>query len=93
MLEKLKAKWGVNNLNLILILCTFAIGGSLCGFLGRKALGLLGCDKTTFFYWPAYILAMTILWPLCVITVSIFTGQFIFFRNYLKKIFKRFSGK
>lgn len=93
MLNRLKTKWGVNNLNLFLILCTFAIGGSLCGFLGRKSLGLIGVDKSTSFYFPLYIIAMTLLWPLCVITVSIVTGQFTFFKNYLKKIFKRFSNR
>lgn len=90
MLGRLKTKWGVNNLNLFLIICTFAIGGSLCGFLGRKALGFIGLTKGDLFYWPSYIIAMTILWPLCVITVSLLTGQFTFFKNYLKKIFKRF---
>ncbi|MFN5848201.1 MAG: DUF6787 family protein [Chitinophagales bacterium] len=89
MLDKLKTKWGVNNLNLFLILCTFALGGSLCGFLGRKVLGLIGLGKGEILYWPSYIFAMTLLWPLCVISVSIVTGQFKFFKNYLKKIFRR----
>lgn len=93
MLNKLKTKWGVNNLNLFLILCTFAIGGSLCGFLGRQTLGLIGLEKGNVFYWPGYIIAMTLLWPLCVITVSIVTGQFTFFKNYLRKIFKRFTNR
>jgi len=92
MLDKLKTKWGVNNLNLVLILCTFALGGSLCGFLGRKALGLIGLEKGEILYWPSYILAMTLLWPLCVISVSIVTGQFTFFKNYLKKIKTKLFG-
>ena len=90
MLERLKTKWKVNNLNLFLILCTFAFGGSLCGFLGRKLLLLVELERGTVFYWISYIVAMTMLWPLCVITVSLLTGQFAFFKNYLKKIFKRF---
>jgi hypothetical protein len=93
MLDKLKTKWGVNNLNLFLIICTFALGGSLCGFLGRQVLGFISLEKGNVFYWPSYILAMTILWPLCVISVSIITGQYTFFRNYLKKIFSRITNK
>ena len=36
MFEKLRQKWKVNVLQLVLILCTFAIGGSLTGFAGKK---------------------------------------------------------
>jgi len=90
MFQKLKTKWGVNNLNLFLIICTFALGGSFCGFLGRKILTLIGIEKGSLVYIIGYIIAMTILWPFCVITISIFLGQYSFFKNYLKKIFKRF---
>jgi hypothetical protein len=90
MLEKLKQKWGVNNLNLFLIICTFALGGSLCGYLGRKLLFFIGIEKGSIQYIISYIIAMTLLWPLSVITISIVTGQFSFFKNYLAKIFKRF---
>lgn len=93
MFERLKTKWGVNNINLFLILCTFAIGGSLCGFLGRKLLILIGVEKGNVTYVIAYILAMTILWPFSVITVSMLTGQFKFFKNYLAKIFRKFSNR
>jgi hypothetical protein len=92
MIEKLKKKWGVDTLNLVLILCTFAIGGSLCGYLSRKGLFLVGVSKEDWFYIPIYILTMTLLWPLTVITVSIFFGQFVFFKNYLRKILKKFTG-
>ena len=92
MIDKLKTKWGVNNLNLFLIICTFALGGSLCGFLGRKTLGFLGLEKGNVFYWLGYITAMTLFWPLCVIIVSIVTGQFTFFKNYLKKIKAKLFG-
>lgn len=34
--KKLQKKWKVKGLQLILILSTFAIGGSLCGFIGRS---------------------------------------------------------
>ena len=36
---------------------------------------------------------MTLLWPLCVLMVSIPLGQFTFFKKYLLKILGRFSGK
>lgn len=93
MLNKLKQKWGVNNLNLFLIICTFACGGSLCGYLGRKILLIVGIEKGDWSYFPLYILAMTLLWPVCVISISILTRQYTFFKNYLAKIFNRFRNK
>lgn len=93
MFEKLKSKWGVNNLNLFLILCTFAIGGSLCGYLSRTLLALIGMERGSMIYIIVYIITMTILWPITVITVSIPFGQFSFFKNYLLRIFKKFKGR
>lgn len=90
MIEKLKKKWGVNNLNFILILCTFAIGGSFCGFLGRKILGLFEISNG-FLFFILYIVVMTIIWPACVLLVSIPLGQFSFFKNYIQKILQRFK--
>ncbi len=92
MLQKLKDRWKVNNLNLVLIISTFAIGGSLCGKAGARLLELGGVEKN-FSYWFIYILLITLLWPLFVITVSIPLGQFSFFKNYLLHIWQRISGK
>lgn len=93
MLDRLKQKWGVNSLNLFLILCTFALGGSLCGYLGRNILYLIGIQRGTFVYILLYIITLTLLWPLSVITVSLFLGQFSFFKNYLTKIKNRLLNK
>jgi folate-dependent phosphoribosylglycinamide formyltransferase PurN len=92
MLQQLKQRWKVNTLNLILILCTFALGGSLCGFATRKLLTLLHVNKGAL--WVAlYILLLTLLWPLCVLIISLPLGQFIFFKKYLKKVSNRFFQK
>jgi hypothetical protein len=92
MFKKLQQKWNVNGLNLFLIITTFAIGGSLCGFVGRKLLGLTGLDKN-FIWYILYVLLITILWPISVILVSIPMGQFAFFKKYLQKVFNRLSGR
>jgi hypothetical protein len=91
MFKKLQQKWKVNGINLFLILCTFALGGSLCGFLGRKILGFTALEKGIIWF-VVYIVLITILWPLTVIIVSVPLGQFAFFKKYLQKIFARFSG-
>ncbi|MEP7110322.1 MAG: phosphoribosylglycinamide formyltransferase [Ferruginibacter sp.] len=92
MFEKLKHRWKVNGINMVLIICTFALGGSLCGFVGKKLLELTGMDKG-FFLIPFYILLVTLLWPFCVLLISIPFRQFSFFIKYLTKIWKRMNGK
>jgi len=92
MLNKLKHHWGVNNLNLLLIILTFALGGSVCGFVGRKILSVTSIEKGALWI-IVYIVLVTLLWPLCVLIISIPLGQFVFFKKYLVKIWTRMSGK
>ena len=88
MFEKLQQKWKVSGLQLVLILCTFAIGGSLTGLAGKKIMNLLGIGQD-WFWAIVYILLITILWPLAVLLVSIPFGQFRFFTRYIRKIGKK----
>jgi formyltetrahydrofolate-dependent phosphoribosylglycinamide formyltransferase len=90
MLKKLREHWGVNGLNLLLIICTFALGGSLCGYIGRKLLALTSLEKGILWI-VLYIVLITILWPITVLLVSIPLGQFSFFKKYIKKVLSRFS--
>jgi len=92
MLKQLQERWKVNNINLLLIICTFAIGGSLCGYAGRKILILTGIEKG-FLWGAAYIILVTLLWPMCVLLISIPFGQFSFFKKYLHKIVQRITNK
>lgn len=92
MFKKLQNKWQVNGWRLMLILLGFTIGGSLCGWLGRKLLLLTGLEKGVAWI-VLYIILVTLLWPPCVLFVSIFLGQFSFFKKYIKKIFNRIGGK
>ncbi len=91
MFEKLKQHWKVNGLNLTLIILTFALGGSLCGYTGRKLLALLNIEKGVLWL-ILYIVVITLLWPLAVLLVSVPLGQFTFFKKYIYKILKRFGG-
>ncbi|MEO6550391.1 MAG: phosphoribosylglycinamide formyltransferase [Ferruginibacter sp.] len=85
MFEKLKRRWKVNAANLVLILLTFALGGSLCGFAGRKLMALTGIP-TGFLWVVIYILLLCLVWPVCVLVISIPFGQFRFFIKYIKKM-------
>ena len=85
MFERLQKKWKVGGLQLFLILCTFAIGGSATGFVGKKIMNALNIQQD--WIWAIiYILLITILWPLMVIIISIPFGQFRFFSGYIKKL-------
>jgi hypothetical protein len=85
MFEGLQKKWKVSGLQLALILCTFAIGGSATGFVGKKIMNALAIQQD--WLWAViYILLITIIWPLAVLIVSIPFGQFSFFTKYIKKI-------
>ena len=92
MFTKLKQHWKVNGLDLILIIITFAVGGSLCGIAGRKIMTLLNIEKGALWI-LLYILLVTLLWPMAVLLVSIPLGQFVFFKKYIGKIVGRFSNK
>ena len=93
MLQRLQSKWQVRNiLQVLLILCTFAIGGSLCGYLGRIIMPRLynggGPLKVVL-----YVLMVTLLWPLCVLLISIPFGQFGFFRKYLAQLGRKLTRR
>ena len=88
MFQRLQQKWKVNGLHLALILCTFAIGGSLTGFVGRKLMNLFPLGQG-WLWIVVYILVVTIVWPFAVLLVSIPFGQYRFFTGYLKKMGKR----
>jgi len=92
MFSKLQQRWKVNGVQLFLILCTFALGGSLCGYLARKLLISTGVEKNGLWV-LLYIVVMTLIWPLCVLLVSVPFGQYPFFKKYLTKIWTRMTGQ
>ncbi|MCZ2224058.1 MAG: hypothetical protein LC122_10550 [Chitinophagales bacterium] len=91
MFKKLKEKWNVGWWRFSLIFMTFAIGGSSCAKLSSWLLQHIFSEKD-FVYWIIYVPLISILWPLCVIIISIPLGQFIFFKNYLKKMWTKIKG-
>jgi hypothetical protein len=88
MFRTLKEKWNVGWFQFVLIFTTFALGGSLCARAGSYLLGLLFSDKNII-YWVLYIPVVTVLWPLCVLLISIPLGQFRFFKGYISKMGKK----
>jgi formyltetrahydrofolate-dependent phosphoribosylglycinamide formyltransferase len=91
MFDKLQQKWNVNGQRLLLILITFAIGGSLTGYVGKKVMSLLEIE-TVAIYIPVYVLVVTVIWPFMVLLVSIPFRQFQFFKMYISKLLAKLGG-
>lgn len=70
----------------MLIIATFAIGGSLCGYAGKKLMACTNIEKGIFWV-LLYIIIIFMLWPICVIVISIPLGQFSFFKKYIMNIY------
>lgn len=85
MFKQLQKRWQVGLLRLVLILCVFAIGGTLSGYIAKWVMQLFQISNRAIWL-LVYIAVVTVLWPVMVTLVSIFFGQFGFFKNYLKKM-------
>ena len=79
MFYQLKRKWKVDAVQLSLILCTFAVGGSLTGFTGKKLMQFIPVDHPAY-WWIIYVVIISILWPLSILLTSLPLGQFRFFK-------------
>ena len=90
MLKHLQKRWKIKGVKFFLVICTFALGGSLCGFTGRKILELTQIKGGAWIF--IYIIIVTFLWPLCILLVSIPFGQFYFFKNYHIKLRNKMIG-
>lgn len=92
MFERLQKKWKVNGGRLLLILLTFAAGGSLTGYVGKKLMNYAGIENTAL-YIIVYVMLVTIIWPVMVMLVSIPFGQFFFFKNYIARMGNRLFNR
>jgi len=90
-ISKLQEKWGVGAVQFWLIILTFALGGSLSGRLVGFLMKLMNFDQN-WAIWLIYPLLLTILWPFSVLFVSLFTGQFRFFKGYLARVGAKLFG-
>ncbi len=91
MLENLQKKWKVSASQLGLILCTFAVTGSLTAYISRSITSWIGFDENTLLLWRI-LLRMGVLifgYQVIILIVAFLFGQFPFFWNYEKKILHR----
>src|SRR6478672_11716513 len=88
MFARLQQKWKVGPVQIVLIIICFASGGGLTGYTAKKIMDLLSVEKD--WLWTIiYILLVTVIWPLAVLIVSFFFGQFKFFKGYVTRLGQR----
>ncbi|HLO80818.1 MAG TPA: DUF6787 family protein [Chitinophagaceae bacterium] len=94
MFEKLKAKWKVNGTQFFLIMCTFAVTGTLTAYISRYITNWVGFNDQTFWVLK-FLLRLVVLifgYQVIILVVSFFFGQFPFFWAYEKKIWRWMFG-
>jgi len=93
MFRKWQKKWRVGPRQLFLILCTFAVTGTLTAWISRQATLWSGMDEQTFWVWKIVLrLAVLIFgYQILILFVALLFGQFPFFWKYEQKILRRFG--
>jgi hypothetical protein len=93
MFKSLQEKWKVSSTQLALIICVFAITGTLTAWCSRQITSWLEIEKGSGWYWATKILVLIFGYQVIILLVSIPFGQFSFFWNYEKKILRRLGIK
>ncbi len=91
MLEGLKRRWRVGGTQLLLILCVFAITGTITAVLTRQITTWLNIDASSPLYWLLKAFVLVFAYQAFILLVSIPFGQFRFFLNYEKEILRWFA--
>ncbi len=93
MIQRLKTRWQIdNNLQLILILITFSLTGSLSVMVRRPIFEYLDIGAATSLWVkiPMSILIITPSYQILLVIVGTLLGQFKFFWAFEKKMLSRF---
>ncbi|WP_336517243.1 DUF6787 family protein [Pollutibacter soli] len=93
MFKRLMSKWNVSSSQLVLILCVFAVTGTLTAWISRSITAWVGFDDETFWLWKLLLRLFILIfgYQIIILIVAFFFGQFRFFWNYEKKILRYFG--
>lgn len=91
MFEKIKQRWKVSTFQFVLIICVFAITGSLTAYISRYVTNWVGLTPDSALWKRALLRGSVLLfgYQVIILLVSIPFGQFSFFWKYEKKILGR----
>jgi hypothetical protein len=84
MFEKLKAKWKVDGFQFFMIMCTFAVTGTLTAYISRFITSWVGFNDQTFWLWKLLLRLCVLIfgYQAIILVVSFLFGQFRFFWAY-----------
>jgi formyltetrahydrofolate-dependent phosphoribosylglycinamide formyltransferase len=91
MLNSLKKHWEVQTNGLFLILCTFAVTGTVTAWLSKKVVEWLLLDVYGLAWWLSKIIVLIFGYQVIILIVGFCFGMFPFFWKYEKKILRRFG--
>ncbi len=93
MFKRLQQKWKLSGWQLFLVLCVFAITGTATAYLSKTITSLLGMDASGSWLWKLLLRLAVLLfgYQVIILIVAFFFGQFRFFWNYEKKIWRWFG--
>lgn len=91
MFKKLQQHWGVNGWRFFLILCTFAVTGTVTAWVSRGITKWIDADKFSLIWWVLKVGVILIGYQLFILFFGFVFGQFSFFWKYEKKILARFG--
>lgn len=91
MFERLKKKWKVSNLDLILIICVFGVTGTSTAIISRYITEWVGLTADSPLWQRAALRGGMLIfgYQIIILIVSVPFGQFKFFWNYEKKILQK----
>jgi formyltetrahydrofolate-dependent phosphoribosylglycinamide formyltransferase len=88
MLQRLQQKWKVGPVQLVLILCVFAITGTTTAYISKAITSWVGFTDAT--HWgPKLLVRLAVLvfgYQIILLCVAFLFGQFSFFWNYERKL-------
>ncbi len=91
MFKRLQQKWKVNGTQMFLILCVFALTGTVTAFITKQVTTWMTLDASSAWYWIIKLVVIIFGYQVVILIVAIPFGQFRFFWNYEKKLLRWFA--
>ena len=93
LVNKIKRKWEItSNHQLLIIFLVFGITGSTAAWISKPILEFIGIKHSNislWFYWPIRIIIIFPLYQILLLITGTIFGQSEFFKNFIKKMFKK----
>ena len=93
LVNKIKRKWEIRSTRqLLIIFLVFGITGSTAAWISKPILEFIGIKQSNislWFYWPIRIIIIFPLYQILLLITGTVFGQSKFFKNFIKKMFKK----